>query len=406
MQRADIFVLNIGKNRIGVLDMADKKKVLLLGATGSIGESTLNVIREYPELFELTGVAAGTNAQRLAEIANEFEVRKVALAADGAESVLIRDIRIQCEVFVGTDGVIELIKQTDADICISAIVGSDGLLPTITAVEQGMDVALANKESLVAAGGMLMTLAQENRVRIIPVDSEHSGILQCLQAGRKDEIERVIITASGGAFRDFTLQEIEDSTPQMALQHPTWSMGKKITVDCATLANKGLEVIEAYWLFGVELGQIEVLVHRESVIHAMVEYCDGSIMAQLANPSMSLPVLYALTYPVRTSYAAERVDFKRLGSLNFAEPDTDLFPMLSLAYCAGESGLLAPAVYSAANEAAVSLYLEGRLSFMQIAQSTEYALEKINTGFEVNLSNILTVEEEAHAYIRDFAFGR
>ena len=382
--------------------MADKKKVLLLGATGSVGESTLEVLREYSELFQLVGVAAGMNARGLAEIANEFEVQKVALAAVEMESVLLSNIQIQCEVFVGTDGVIELIKQADADICISAIVGSDGLLPTITAVEQGMDVALANKESLVAAGDMLMKLAADKGVAIIPVDSEHSGILQCLQAGRKDEIERIIITASGGAFRDFTRTEIENSTPQMALQHPTWNMGRKITVDCATLANKGLEVIEAHWLFGVELSGIEVLVHRESVIHALVEYCDGSVMAQLATPSMALPVLYALTYPRRLPYATERLDLRKYGSLNFAEPDMNLFPMLNLAYISGQSGLLAPAVYSAANEAAVALYLEGKLSFMQIAQSTEYALEKINTRFEVNLSNILTVEQEAHAYIRDF----
>lgn len=383
--------------------MAGKKKILLIGATGSIGDSTLAVIRTYSGLFELVGVVAGKNAEKLANIVNEFNVKYAAIADKEFAGVLQDNVNCKCNTYVGCNGIIELIKAVSADICVSAIVGSDGLLPTITAAQQGMDIALANKESLVAAGDLLMKVAKEHSVSILPVDSEHSGILQCLCAGRKEEIEKVIITASGGAFRDATKNDIMNATPEMALKHPTWNMGKKITIDCATLANKGLEIIEAYWLFGVDFDSIEVLIHRESIIHAMVEYRDGSVIAQMAMPDMSLPVLHALTYPKRIFYPAKRVNFSDVGKLSFKSPDLELFPMLKLAYEVGREGLLAPAVYSAANEEAVKLFLAGKISFMHIARSTEYALTKINTNLHVTLNNILSVEEEAHAYVRDFS---
>ncbi len=385
--------------------MAERKKILLLGATGSIGYSTLAVIRRYSELFELVGVVAGKNARRLGAIINEFEVKYAAIADVQALELLREYAPSGCKLFCGSQGIIELVKQIDADVCISAIVGSDGLLPTITAAEQGMDIALANKESLVAAGDLLVRTAAEYNVSLIPVDSEHSGLLQCLSAGRKDEISKLLITASGGAFRDATAEELRSATPEQALQHPTWNMGTKITIDCATLANKGLEVIEAHWLFGIDYADIEVLVHRESIIHALVEYHDGSVIAQLAMPDMSLPVLYALTYPQRLPYPAKRLSLSEIGRLSFKTPDLGLFPMLGLAYAAGREGMLAPAVYSAANEEAVRLYLSGDLTFMEIAAATEYALCRINTAIEVTLDNILFIEKEAHAYVRDFACG-
>ncbi len=382
--------------------MDKKTKVLLLGATGSIGRSTLEVLRAYPDNFELVGVVAGSNWQKLAEIATEFGVRAAAINNQSCEASLRSVLPSQCKLFSGVEGVIELVKSVTADICVSAIVGSDGLLPTITALEQGMDIALANKESLVAAGDLLIKMAEEKAVRIIPVDSEHSGIFQSLQAGRASEIERIIITASGGAFRDASRKELERATVEQALRHPTWSMGKKITIDCATLANKGLEVIEAYWLFGVSYDSIEVLVHRESIVHALVEFCDGSIMAQMATADMTLPILYALNFPQRQSFSTPRVDFASIGRLSFELPARELFPMLELAYAAGRQGALAPAVYSAANEEAVRLFLQGKLGFMQIPRSVEYALSRINTNLHVTLNNILSVEEEAHAYVKDF----
>ncbi len=385
--------------------MAERKKILLLGATGSIGYSTLAVIRRYSELFELVGVVAGKNARRLGAIINEFSVKYAAIADEGALALLQECTSSGCNLFCGSEGIIELIKQVDADVCISAIVGSDGLLPTIVAAEQGMDIALANKESLVAAGDLLVRTADIHNVRLIPVDSEHSGLLQCLSAGDKAEISKLLVTASGGAFRDASAEELKSATPEQALQHPTWNMGTKITIDCATLANKGLEVIEAHWLFDIDYADIEVLIHRESIIHALVEYHDGSIIAQLAIPDMSLPILYALTYPQRLPYPAKRLSLSDIGSLSFKAPDMKLFPMLGLAYAAGCEGGLAPAVYSAANEEAVRLYLTGELAFMEIAAATEYALRRINTSMEVTLDNILAIEKEAHAYVQDFVSG-
>ena len=380
----------------------EKKRVLLVGATGSIGDSTIDVLRAYASKFELVGVVAGSNASKLGLIVNEFDVKYAAVAQECKFEALKNAIDNNCQLFAGQDGILELIRVCNADICVSAIVGSDGLLPTITAVEEEMDIALANKESLVAAGDLLIRMAKEHNVKIIPVDSEHSGILQCLEAGRYHEIDKVLITASGGAFRDYTRSKLEVATPEQALKHPTWSMGKKITIDCATLANKGLEVIEAHWLFGVDYDNIEVLIHRESVIHAMVEYCDGSIMAQMAMPNMSLPVLYALAYPARLEYPSKRVSFTDIGSLSFKKPDNKLFPMLEIAYGVGRAGQLAPAVYSAANEEAVRLFLNSKMSFMQISKCTEYVLTKINTNIPVTLDNILQAEGEAHSYARDF----
>ena len=384
------------------MNFAEKKKVLLLGATGSIGKSALAVFEQYSDLFELVGVAAGSNVEHLAGIVNKFSPGYTAIADTGRAKELKDLIEVNSKLYVGSEGIIELIRECNADICISAIVGSSGLLPTMTAIQEGMDIALANKESLVAAGDLLMKLAEEYKVEILPVDSEHSGLLQCMLGGKKKEIAKVIITASGGAFRDYSLLELSNVTPEQALCHPTWTMGKKITIDCATLANKGLEVIEAHWLFDLSYDEIEIIIHRESIIHAMVEYCDGSIIAQLATANMSLPILYALTYPQRLDYQIKRLNFAEIGSFSFTNPDTDIFPMLKLAYMAGRVGGLTPTVYSAANEEAVNMFLAKQIGFTDIYKCVEYALGKIKTNLPVTLDNILSTESIAHSYVRDF----
>ena len=348
-----------------------RKRIIILGSTGSIGQAALEVIAALGDQVEIVGLAAGNNWRLLAEQATRFSVTSVAIASESGYDTLKRGCPSGTRVQAGTLGVAELVRESDANFVLAAIVGAAGLPATLAAVERGMDVALANKESLVVAGSLIMPLARERGSRVIPVDSEHSAVFQALQSGRPEEVRKIYLTASGGPFRTWSAEQIEHATLAEALQHPTWDMGPKITIDSATMMNKALEVIEAVWLFGVRAEQVEVLVHPESIVHALVEYCDGSVIAQMGPPDMKTPIQYALTFPRRVSGLAEPLRWDQVGSLNFESPDFAKFPALRLGYEAARRGGSSGAVLNAANEAAVDRFRAGEIRFGRIAALTE-----------------------------------
>jgi 1-deoxy-D-xylulose-5-phosphate reductoisomerase len=338
------------------------KKIVVLGSTGSIGRQTLEIIRCYPERFKLLGLGAGRNWRLLAEQIKEFRPSAAALAEE-RELLELKDSLdpSQCpDLAWGRKGMEDLAGLPEADLVVVAITGAAGIYPTLAAINAGKDVALANKETLVAAGQLVMSLARQKNILILPVDSEHSAVWQCLNGRKPDLIEKIILTASGGPFRQLTKEQLESVTVDMALHHPNWVMGSKITIDSATLMNKGLEVIEAKWLFGVNYSHIEVIVHPQSIIHSAVEFRDGSVIAQMGVPDMRLPIQYALTYPNRLSGPVPRLKWADLKGLTFEEPDLVKLPALGLAYEAGKAGGTMPAVLNAANEVAVELFLRGR----------------------------------------------
>ncbi|MGI5941259.1 MAG: 1-deoxy-D-xylulose-5-phosphate reductoisomerase [Pelotomaculaceae bacterium] len=344
------------------------KKIVVLGSTGSIGRQTLEIIRCYPERFKLLGLGAGRNWRLLAEQLKEFRPSAAALAEE-RELLELKDSLdpSQCpDLAWGRKGMEDLAGLPEADLVVVAITGAAGIYPTLAAINAGKDVALANKETLVAAGQLVMSLARQKNILILPVDSEHSAVWQCLNGRKPDLIEKIILTASGGPFRQLTKEQLESVTVDMALHHPNWVMGSKITIDSATLMNKGLEVIEAKWLFGVNYSHIEVIVHPQSIIHSAVEFRDGSVIAQMGVPDMRLPIQYALTYPNRLSGPVPRLKWADLKGLTFEEPDLVKFPALGLAYEAGKAGGTMPAVLNAANEVAVELFLRGKISFTGI----------------------------------------
>jgi 1-deoxy-D-xylulose-5-phosphate reductoisomerase len=344
------------------------KKIVVLGSTGSIGRQTLEIIRCYPERFKLLGLGAGRNWRLLAEQLKEFRPSAAALAEE-RELLELKDSLdpSQCpDLAWGRKGMEDLAGLPEADLVVVAITGAAGIYPTLAAINAGKDVALANKETLVAAGQLVMSLARQKNILILPVDSEHSAVWQCLNGRKPDLIEKIILTASGGPFRQLTKEQLESVTVDMALHHPNWVMGSKITIDSATLMNKGLEVIEAKWLFGVNYSHIEVIVHPQSIIHSAVEFRDGSVIAQMGVPDMRLPIQYALTYPNRLSGPVPRLKWADLKGLTFEEPDLVKFPALGLAYEAGKAGGTMPAVLNAANEVAVELFLKGKISFTGI----------------------------------------
>ncbi|HHU85679.1 MAG TPA: 1-deoxy-D-xylulose-5-phosphate reductoisomerase [Peptococcaceae bacterium] len=344
------------------------KKIVVLGSTGSIGRQTLEIIRCYPERFKLLGLGAGRNWRLLAEQIKEFRPSAAALAEE-RELLELKDSLdpSQCpDLAWGRKGMEDLAGLPEADLVVVAITGAAGIYPTLAAINAGKDVALANKETLVAAGQLVMSLARQKNILILPVDSEHSAVWQCLNGRKPDLIEKIILTASGGPFRQLTKEQLESVTVDMALHHPNWVMGSKITIDSATLMNKGLEVIEAKWLFGVNYSHIEVIVHPQSIIHSAVEFRDGSVIAQMGVPDMRLPIQYALTYPNRLSGPVPRLKWADLKGLTFEEPDLVKFPALGLAYEAGKAGGTMPAVLNAANEVAVELFLKGKISFTGI----------------------------------------
>ena len=373
------------------------KTLSLLGSTGSIGRNTLELVRQFPGRFRIAGLAAGRQIDLLAEQILEFAPECVSVADEtlvdqlGKRLPAGRRPRILC----GVEGLCAVATLAAADMVVSAVVGAVGLLPALAAIEAGKDIGLANKETLVMAGRLIMTAVREHQVRLLPVDSEHSAIFQALEAGRRQDVARIILTASGGPFRAMAAADLPSVTPEQALAHPNWSMGRKISIDSATLMNKGLEVIEARWLFDAEPEQIEVVVHPQSIVHSLVEYRDGSVVAQLGIPDMRLPIAYALSYPERLELGLSRLSLSACGGLDFEPPDHDRFPALRLAFEALAEGGVKPAVLNAANEVAVDAFLGGRIGFTRIAEIVGAALACTGQADEMDLQAILAADREA-----------
>ncbi len=377
------------------------KKLAILGSTGSIGTQTLEVVRNYREDFEIITLAAGSNIDLLEQQLREFQPKLVCVYKEEAAKELQERIQDTGErVVTGMDGLMEAAVAEEADIVVTAFVGMIGIKPTIEAIKAGKDIALANKETLVTAGHIIMPLAREKNVKILPVDSEHSAIFQCLNGEKRSQIHKILLTASGGPFRGYTREQMRDVTVEQALQHPNWSMGKKITIDSATMVNKGLEVIEAKWLFDVELEQIQPVVQPQSLIHSMVEFEDGAIMAQLGTPDMKLPIQYALFYPDRRYLPGKRVDFTELTHIDFQIPDRKNFAGLDLAYQAGEIGGTMPTVFNAANEYAVARFLNREIGFLEITDSIAYAMEQHKVTQDPTVDQILETEREVDELLK------
>ena len=391
-----------------------RKRVVILGATGSIGESALKVARDIPERMEIVGLAANSNAKKLAAAANETRAQSVCLVDETKIDSLKRELNYKPRIFAGQEGLLEIASLTNVEMVLIAIVGTGGLRPALAAIEAGKDLAVASKEILVMAGEIVMREARDNEVNVLPVDSEHNAIFQCLEGKMLNsgssildhpasgiqhpasidsrDIRRIILTASGGPFRETPRNDFDSITPEQALKHPTWDMGPKITIDSATLFNKGLEMIEARWLFDIEMGRVDVVVHPQSVVHSMVEFVDGSMLAQLSTPDMCLPIQYALTYPERASSERVQTNLARLGSLTFEEPDAERFPAISLARKAGEIGGTMPAVLNAANEVAVDAFVNGRISFPVISETVSRTMAAHKAVSHPTLDQILEAD--------------
>jgi 1-deoxy-D-xylulose-5-phosphate reductoisomerase len=380
----------------------NRKRVVILGATGSIGESALKVARDIPERMEIVGLAAKSNAQKLAVAANEVRPESVCLVDKSQIAVLRRALDYAPRIFSGEEGLVEIACLTKADIVLVAIVGTGGLRPALAAIEAGKDLAVASKEILVMAGEIVMHAARKNSVQVLPVDSEHNAIFQCLDGKRPADVRRIILTASGGPFRETSREDFDSITPEQALKHPTWNMGPKITIDSATLFNKGLEMIEAHWLFGVDMKRVEVVVHPQSIVHSMVEFIDGSTLAQLSYSNMCFPIQYAVTWPDRVPNTLPPLDFSKLSKLEFSIPRYDDFPALNLARRAGETGGTLPAVMNAANEVAVAAFLEGQVRFQQIWGIVEDTMNRHTTVARPNLDVILGADQWARTQAQNW----
>ena len=375
------------------------KKIGILGSTGSIGTQTLEIVRSNPDL-QVIALAAGSNVSLMEQQVREFHPMLAVMGSEEAATDLKNRIAdTDTRVSAGMEGMLELAILPQMEVLVTAIVGMIGIRPTIAAIKAGKTIALANKETLVTAGHIIMPLAKEKGVSILPVDSEHSAIFQSMHGENRERVSKILLTASGGPFRGKKTEELQDITVEDALKHPNWSMGRKITVDSATLVNKGLEVMEAKWLFDVEPEQIQVVVHPQSIIHSMVEYVDGGIMAQLGMPDMKLPVQYALFYPDRRPMDGRRVDFFALKSISFEEPDIKTFRGLQLAYDAIAAGGSMPTVFNAANEKAVGLFLDKKIRFLAIYDLIQGAMEQHKVIANPTVDEILEAEAQAHAYI-------
>src|SRR5881392_1830994 len=383
-----------------------RKRVVILGATGSIGESALKVARDIPERMEIVGLAANSNAQKLAEAANEIRPESVCLVDETKIDILGKGLNYEPRIFMGEEGLREIACLTCADIVLVAIVGTGGLRPALAAIEAGKDLAVASKEILVMAGEIVMREARENGVHVLPVDSEHNAIFQCLEPARLQaardgavasptDIRRMILTASGGPFRETPRAAFDSITPEQALKHPTWNMGPKITIDSATLFNKGLEMIEAHWLFGVEMKRVEVVIHPQSIVHSMVEFADGSTLAQLSYSNMCFPIQYAVTWPERVANTLPPLDFSTLNKLEFEMPRYEVFPALNLARKAGETGGTLPAVMNAANEVAVAGFLNGQMRFPDIWKIVDEVMNRHASVAHPDLDAILQADQWA-----------
>lgn len=364
------------------------KKISVLGSTGSIGTQTLDVAAKHSEHFQIEGLAAGGNIALLLEQARRFKPRKVSVATRELAEQIKAEVPAGTEVFYGDQGLIEIAAGTDADIVVTAVMGSLGLPSTLAAIEAGKTIGLANKETLVTAGHIVTARAREKGVKLLPIDSEHSAIFQCLNGENLKDLASITLTASGGSFRDRTRDELKHVTVDDALKHPNWSMGAKITIDSATMVNKGLEVIEAHWLFGLPYEQINVLLHPESIIHSFVEFRDTSIIAQLGNPDMRVPIQYALTYPERWESPSRPLSLAEVGKLQFREMDFERFPCLRLAYECGKMGGTATTAFNAANEVAVARFLRKEISFLQIEDIIERVLDRHHNIPEPELAEI------------------
>lgn len=384
-----------------IVSSSRRKKVVLLGSTGSIGGSTLEVARQLPERVELIGLAANSSVEALAEQAREFGVREVAIYDATKEAELKALLPEGVKVHVGEEGLCELASLEEAESVLVAIVGTAGLRPALSAIESGKDLAVASKEILVMAGEVVTAAAEKHGVKLLPVDSEHNAIFQCLDGhqGGADEVSRLILTASGGPFRQLPADQLEMVTVEQALKHPTWEMGRKITIDSASLFNKGLEMIEARWLFGIGMEKIDVIVHPQSIVHSMVEFIDGSVLAQLSRTDMGFPIQYALTWPERLKGGLEPLDFAELAKLEFEAPRNNDFPALRLARSAGLRGGTLPAVFNAANEVAVDAFVDRRLPFPGIWRVVEATMD----AHEVKEASSLESVVEADRWAREMA---
>lgn len=373
-----------------------QKALSILGSTGSIGVSTLDVVRQHPELYRVAALSAGRNVDVLAQQVREFSPAIVSVQdADSAKKLSDKISDLRCEIVVGDEGALHVALSPEAGTVISAMVGAVGLKPTYAAICAGKTVALANKETLVMAGQCMTDAVKRHGATLLPIDSEHSAILQCMQGQPKERIQRVILTASGGPFRSRPKETFAQITKAEALKHPNWSMGHKITIDSASMMNKGLEFIEAMWLFDLQPAQIDIVVHPQSIIHSMVEYCDGSIMAQMGIPDMRGPIAYALAYPDRITSGISRVDFKALSQLTFETPDPEKFPALRIARQAATAGGTAPAVMNAANEIAVTAFLNDTISFVRISQVVEETLQRHMVTPCVTIEDALAADQWA-----------
>ena len=375
------------------------KEIAILGSTGSIGTQTLEIVRNNPEL-KVVALAAGSSVEQMEAQIREFHPCIAGMwSEEAAADLRARVADLEVRIVSGMDGLLEIAVLPRAQVLVTAIVGMIGIRPTIAAIEAGKDIALANKETLVTAGHIIMPLAQKCGVSILPVDSEHSAIFQSLNGEPKERISKILLTASGGPFRGKTKEELAVIQVEDALKHPNWAMGRKITIDSSTLVNKGLEVMEAKWLFGVDLDRIQVVVHPQSIIHSMVEYVDGAIMAQLGTPDMKLPIQYALFYPDRKPLAGKRVDFYELGQITFEKPDMETFPGLRLAYEAQTAGGSMPTVYNAANEKAVGLFLDRKISYLQIPELIADSMAQHKVIQNPTVEDILATESWVYEYI-------
>ena len=381
------------------------KKIAILGSTGSIGTQTLEVVRENGDI-QVLGIAAGSNICLLEEQIREFHPRLAAVwSAEKARELRTRIADTDTRVVSGMDGLLEVSIMEDTEILVTAVVGMIGLRPTIEAIKAGKDIALANKETLVTAGHLIMPLAREHHVSILPVDSEHSAIFQSLQGNEKKKVHKILLTASGGPFRGKKEEELLEIRVEDALKHPNWAMGQKITIDSSTMVNKGLEVMEARWLFDVGFDQIQVVIQPQSIIHSMVEFEDGAVLAQLGTPDMKLPIQYALYYPKRRFLAGDRLDFEKLQEIRFEKPDRETFRGLALAYQAGREGGTVPTVFNAANETAVRLFLQRKISYLQIVELIERAMEGHRKAENPSVERILEAEAEAEEFVLQAASG-
>ncbi|WP_308642320.1 1-deoxy-D-xylulose-5-phosphate reductoisomerase [Paenibacillus nuruki] len=379
------------------------KKLAILGSTGSIGTQTLDVVRTHPEAFEVEGLAAGNNIELLIQQVLEFKPSKVSVGSKQSAEQIKQQLPSHIEVFYGEQGLIEIAAGTDADTVVTAVMGSMGLPSTLAAIDAGKTIGLANKETLVTAGHLVTARARQKGVQLLPIDSEHSALFQCLNGEPRERVHQLTLTASGGSFRDRTREQLKHVTVADALKHPNWSMGSKITIDSATMANKGLEVIEAHWLFDMPYDQISVLLHPESIIHSFVEFVDTSIIAQLGNPDMRVPIQYALTYPDRQQAPSSRLSLAQIGQLNFREMDYNRFPCLSMAFEAGRLGGTAPTVFNAANEIAVARFLNGEIPFLLIEDIIADALQQHEVIANPELEVIYATDAQTRARASAFS---